>query len=123
LQDTIDRLRARLADVPKAPAPPAPEANLWSATSPYVQVPKALLAKIKIPALDDHGLLSEDMGRALGLEMNQVQRVNEALTNFSAQYQSLETAHLHPTEEHPTSVSITPIQDQSDRATQGVPRT
>lgn len=121
LQDSIDRLRARLADVPKPPVRPAPDTSLWSEASPYVQVPKAMLAKIKIPALDDQGLLSEDMARALGLETAQVQRVNEALQSFSAKYRELEASHLHPTEEHPTSVSISPTQDQKSFVRDAIP--
>ena len=121
LQDTIDRLRARLADVSKAPAKPAPDATLWSEASPYVQVPKSMIAKIKIPALDDRGLLSEDMARALGLEAKQVQRVNEALKNFSAKFRELELFHLHPTDEHPTSVSISPTQDQKSFVRDAIP--
>jgi hypothetical protein len=58
------------------------------------------------------GLLTDDMGRALGLDRRQTTAINEALASFGARYRELEVAHWHPTDEHPTSMHISPIADQ-----------
>jgi hypothetical protein len=112
LQGAIAQLKTRPGLMATARSQPRADPLLWSETSAYVQVPKALLEHIHIPALGDDGLLGEDMVRALGLEAKPVEQINAALKTFSTEYRALETAHFHPSETHPSSIHISPVQGQ-----------